>query len=271
MSIARSLLPFVLYLYSFSLAAQADHWDAYIARQAKGISSTTLNLALKDEAPVRGLPFVVVTGVYFRDCMKDGLPTPTEFIRLGMINDSVQSWIGQASRRNIPAGTFTYQCSSAGYTYVTDTLHIRPLLQYKFARVFPGYVTTIRIEADSSWNAYLHFLYPNEEVREYMANQKSVIALQRAGDRPDKPRTTTHWLYFSSKGGADCFLKFAKLKQFRFGAAESTGETERPWKVTIRRVDKVDLESISKLTTELRSKAKSCGGSYGGWETTVVN
>ena len=80
-----------------------------------------------------GLPFVVVTGVYFRDCKEGRLPTPTEFIRLGMINDSVQSWIGQASRFVIPAGTFTYRCSSAGYVPMLPTPCIRPLLQYKFA------------------------------------------------------------------------------------------------------------------------------------------
>ncbi len=51
---------------------------------------------------------------------------------------------------------------------------------------------------------------------------------------------------------------------------EKTDKTDKPYKLQISRIDKVDISSISKLTLELRKQAVHCNGEYDGWETFLV-
>jgi len=42
------------------------------------------------------------------------------------------------------------------------------------------------------------------------------------------------------------------------------------FKLKFSRPDRVDLDSISKLTTDLKKKAGACHVEYDGWETFVI-
>lgn len=262
---------FLLCLTLFPLTGlcQKEAWDTYLAHYDKGVGSTSVNMALKEVAPMNDLPFVLVAGVRFRECNSQGLPTEREFLRLSIISDSLQVHVDSLTRRNLLAGTFTYLCGHADYYYVTDTSRLRQQLSAFIVRQFPGYTPYIVIKEDPGWQDYLKFLYPSPAIQEYMANQKSVLKLREAGDSLVKPRKVIHWLLFKNKADYECFGRYAVSKKFRIERVETTKEAAHPYRLLISRTDKVDLESINALTTLLKKQAEPCHGEYGGWETEV--
>ena len=265
---------FVLYFsfitfYSAALAQQNDEqWDVYMAQYEKGVGSTVVNMGLKNKAPDKSFRFLLSTGVHFNDCTTDGFPSEAEFQKLYVVSDSVKKLVG-LNVSNIMAGTFTYQCERKDYYYVKDTNNIRQKLSALYKKQFTGYQPIINIREDASWEAYLTFLYPNEETMEYMSNEKVLAKLQEAGDKLDKERLVDHWFYFSNAKSRNSFILYAKAKGFKIESKEMR-DGAKPFQLHISRVDKVDLPSISKLTLELRREARKYDGDYDGWEAFVV-
>jgi hypothetical protein len=264
---AFSFLFIAVYLF---VSAQDDdgYWDVYMAQYEKGAGSTVINMGLKSQAPDKNFRFLLSTGVHFNDCTADGFPSQAEFVKLYVISDSVKRLVaGMVSY--ILAGSFTYQCERKDYYYIKDTNNIWEKLSVLYRKQFPGYQPIINIRDDATWEAYLTFLYPNEETMEYMQNQKVVMKLEESGDKLDKERLVDHWFYFPDAKSRDSFIAFARAKGFKIESKEMRDGT-RPFQLRINRMDKVDLPSISKLTLELRREARKYNAQYDGWETFVV-
>lgn len=263
----RKLVPLIALsvLISATLNAQTVNYDAYKAQYEAGAGSTIFNKDLKHAAPVSGFPFVVITGVKFKDC-ENGVPTENELSNLDKVSDSVYANVTTLVK-NIMAGTFTYQCERLEYYYVADTTQIRERLTSLFKKHFNSYEPYINIKADKDWDAYLKFLYPNDETLEYMQNEKLLMALEKQGDKLAKERRVDHWIYFSTENDINCFIPYAVQQGFKVEGKENK---DKAFKLHISRSDKVDLSSISKITAELRKGAKQCKGVYDGWETVVV-
>jgi hypothetical protein len=259
------------FLSPFFLIAQEENWDVYMAQYKNKPGSVTLNMALKSVAPVKTLPFVIITGVSFKNCDGDGMPgAKREFTNLYKVSDSVKSIIDRLTTNKL-AGSFTYMCQRLDYFYVSDTVALREQLAFFYREKFPQYIPYyINIKEDKLWAAYLDFLYPNEESFEFMQNQKVVTALQNGGDKLTKERLVDHWLYFKTDADRNCFITYSTKQKFIVIAKERNPDPKTPFKLHIARVNKVDVASISKVTIDLRRQAKKCNGEYDGWETVVV-
>ncbi|MBW8688141.1 DUF695 domain-containing protein [Chitinophaga rhizophila] len=244
-------------------------FNVYMARYEDGDGSTIFNEDLKAVAPVSSQPFVIITGVKFKDCA-NGFPTHAEFDRLYVISDSVRAIIDPRGDNSL-AGTFTYQCERLDYYYASDTVNLRHQLLNLYARSFSNYESYVNIKVDKDWDAYLRFLYPNETIREYMRNEQVIRNLTESGDKLDKARRVDHWIYFLREEDRQQFEAYATKLGFSIGEkANNKDDQERPLGLRIHRIDKVDLDTISKLTLELRQKASAHNGDYDGWETEVV-
>lgn len=254
---------------SVSLYAQQDNWDVYMAQYEKGPASIVLNMSLKQSAPREGFPYILIAAVTFKDCNKDGLPTEGQFAELYAISDSIKVMIDR-KLKNILAGTFTYQCERSDYYYITDTSNIREALMKVNTKIFNKLAIRIRIKEDKNWDAYLKFLYPNEEILEYMSDSKVVQALAAKGDKLEKARKVDHWIYFYNEQDRDCFLNYVKNNKFTIEAKTKTDNNVKPYALKISRDDKVSLSDISQITRDLRQHAKKCNGDYDGWETFVI-
>ncbi len=246
-----------------------SNWDAYIANYENGAGSTTLNMDLKKVAPKTDLPYILITGVTYSNCKQDGFPEKEEFNKLYKVSDEVEATISKLTKMEL-AGTFTYQCERLNYYYINDTTQIRSKLTTLYKSKFGNYKYYINIKPDKSWDAYLNFLYPNEEIQESMSNQKVIEQLQDGGDDLTKSRQVDHWLYFSNEKNRDLFEKQIAQNGFKIELKEKIDDPDKPFKLHISRDDKVDPESISKITLELRKKAKELEGDYDGWETYIV-
>lgn len=264
----RLLFSLLIGLSSAPLFAQDDNWDVYLAQYEKGAGSTVLNMGLKANAPNKEYPFLLVVTIPFKNCI-DGLPVDSQMTELYRISDSLERTITN-TQQNIFAGTFTYQCEREHYFYLHDSSRVRKALTRMCREQFAAFPVRIRIKPDPSWDHYLHFLYPNEETQEYMADTKVVMSLGNAGDKLEKARKVDHWLYFASEADRNCFTTYLAGKGFKIESTEKVNKKEKPYSLQISRNDKVNIGNIHPITRELRKHAKLCNGDYDGWETLVV-
>lgn len=256
-------------LLPFISMAQEEGWDVYMAQYDKGPGTTILNMKLKELAPFKGMPFLLVTGVKFKNCSNDGLPEADEFDKLYYVSDEVQKIVKKLVKFNF-VGTFTYQCERLDYYYVSDTAPLRPELMKLYAAKFSSYQPYVNVKHDKNWDAYLNFLYPSAETMEYMRNNKVLMSLQNAGDKLEKPRQVDHWIYFASEADRKCFIAYCEKNKYNIEATQTLTDVDMPFQLNISRIDKVDMESITAITIELRKEAGKCKGRYDGWETFVV-
>lgn len=270
-----SLLVLIFLTFHYSVISQevesSDYgsWDAYIAMYETGAGSTTLNMDLINKAPKKDLPFIVITGVTFSNCSDDGFPNKSEFDSLYNISDNVQSTLSNLTKMEL-AGSFTHQCERLDYIYVKDTTNIRTKLTKLYNSSYSNYKFYINIKLDQNWDAYLKFLYPNEETMEYMQNQKVLEQLLKHGDNLTKARQVDHWIYFKNSDDRNAFAKKVIKDGFMVEGKEKLEDGDRPYQLHISRQDKVDIESISKITLSLRKMASELNGDYDGWETFIV-
>ncbi len=256
-------------LCTLNTYAQEENWDTYLANYDGKPGTTIVDMGIKVIAPIAKFPFALITGVKYKNCDKDGFPSASEFDKLYIISDTVAAKL-KALSPNRMAGTFTYDCERLDYYYLADTVHIRKVLTAVYESQFKGYSFYINITVDKKWTAYLEFLYPNDETREYMSNQKILIALSEAGDKLESSRKVDHWAYFKTEKDRSCFIEHIKKMGFKVEEATIHKKTQLPYKLQFSRNEIVELVSITKITLELRTQAIQCNGDYDGWETFVV-
>ena len=260
---------FAFLLFSYTVAAgQNGEWDTYLARYEKGPGSTLVNMALKKTAPDSSRPFLFAAGVKFKNRTQEGLPAATAFISLNRISDSIVALMGRHPGQ-ILAGTFSYQCERKDYFYVNDTTGLKSAVTKLITDHFPGYTPAFLIKEDKTWDAYLHFLYPNEITRLYMYNQGIVMRLEKAGDNTSLARPVDHFFYFKSDKDRECFVYKAVSQKYRIVAKDSSDRKDAPFRLQISREDKTDLATINKITSWIKSEADRCKGEYAGWETVI--
>lgn len=263
------LIAILLLLTHLGVHAQDGNWDVYLAQYESGPGSVTLNMDLINIAPNKNLPYVLITGVKFENCRDDGFPDSDEFANLYNISDHVERLLKKHVTSEL-AGTFTYQCERLDYIYLSDTTSIRAKLSKLYTTSFSNYEYYINIKPDENWEAYTQFLYPNEFIRENMANKKVLLQLQQAGDNLSKERQVDHWLYFASQADQEKYVEQVKALGFKVESKKTDKLLKLPYQLRISRTDYIYPESINKITFELRQKAKDLNGDYDGWETFVI-
>lgn len=265
----RAFTLFCLLLPIFSIA-QDENWVTYTSKHEKGPASIMVNLAAKQSAPDKKLVFLLTTGVSFKECTVEGFPVNNELPLLYDISDSVNYIVSRTIKNNMLVGTFTYQCQRLDYFYLRDTSELRIRLTAFYKKRFPAYTAIINIKVDSSWNTYLKFLYPGEDLFEYMQDEKVVNQLKKAGDDVYKERQIDHWLYFTTDSDRKCIFNYLAEQKFLVESLDRSDRSLYTYSLHISRIDKADLNSISKITKGLRTEAKKCNGLYDGWESPVV-
>src|SRR5690606_31191733 len=131
--------------------------------------------------------------------------------------------------------------------YVTDSVSIRAELSEFYKTEFPAYKYFIDIKFDPEWEAYLQFLYPNEETQEFMANEKVLAQLRQAGDDLSKPRQVDHWIYFKDNRSRNSFLGLVKSEGFSIVGKAKIKKSALPYRLHISRIDDVGPAEIYKV------------------------
>lgn len=104
---------------------------------------------------------------------------------------------------------------------------------------------------------------------EAKGNSDVLKQLKKQGDKLKVARDVNHYAYFPNAKSRDGFAKEAKVLGYEI---ESTSKVDGslPYEIVISKIEKVDKESIDKITFALLDLALKYGGDYDGWECLLV-
>ncbi|CAM1341935.1 DUF695 domain-containing protein [Tenacibaculum amylolyticum] len=260
----------ILFVSSLTTAQNLNEsWDTYIASYENDKpGSTTLRMDLYDLAPIKSFNYVLVTGITYKTSRNDGFPEKETLKLLYKAADAVTEIIKKETE-SISVGSFTHDKERLEYFYIKTPKNVASKIEQFYKDNYPKYKFYLNIKEDKKWKYYLDFLYPNEEIKNYMADLSVLRNLQEAGDNLTKARRVDHWLYFSDKSK----LKECKeeLIKSNFTIQDTTIDNKRnlTYGLQVWRIDNVDINSIYPITKGLRTLAKKYSGEYDGWETSV--
>jgi Family of unknown function (DUF695)/Regulator of ribonuclease activity B len=251
------------------LNAQQDAWNVYLADYDGKPGSTVLNMSIVNRAPVKNLPYLIVTGLNPKEIEDSGFPTPDEFTTQYAFTDSLDSLIVKLTP-NAMVGMFTSNGERLHYIYVADTIGLRNKLINFYADNYPTYTYYLSIKKDAEWKAYLEFLYPNDYILEYMGNESVIDNLIKNADKLDQAREVTFWAYFKTKGDRANFITYIKANGFSVEEEDKDKNFDLQYTLRFSKTMAMDLTKLTDTTFELRKKATENNGEYDGWETVVV-
>jgi uncharacterized protein (TIGR01619 family) len=263
----------VLSIFTISLMnsqTKIESWETYLATYDNKPGSTTVRMDLISSAPINEFQFVLVTGIKYESEREDGFPEKQTFNKLYKVADEIINLLNQ-NCKNIIVGSFTYNYERLEYFYLESEEGIKKKIQEFYQKNYPNEKFYINLKKDADWKYYKEFLYPNEETINYIADQKVVSQLIKAGDKLTKERRVDHWIYFSKKKELKEFEKDVKKLNFVIESKDNNGSSERPFKIRIWKIHKVDINSVNLVSIKLRKLAKKYDGDYDGWETSVEN
>jgi len=246
-----------------------EQWDTYMATYKDGKpGSTTLRMDLFNSTPIKNFDHVLVTGLTFKTSREDGFPEGETFNLLHKVGDELFEII-QKETEVIFVGSFMCNNERLEYFYIKELKNVAPKIEKLYKDKYSQYKFYLNIKEDKEWTYYRGFLYPNEQTRNYMADQSVLRNLEEAGDNLTKARRIDHWLYFSKETEMNKCKDELIKSNFNIQNAGINKETNLPFELQVWRIDNVDIDSIYPITSNLRIVAKKFNGEYDGWETSI--
>ena len=248
----------------------SENWDTYIASYEDGIpGTTTLRMDLINVAPIENLKYVLVTGITYETNREDGFPEEASYSFLHKFGDEILELLKKETE-TILVGSFMHNKERLEYFYIKEPKDIKEKIENYFQTNFPDKKFYLNIKEDVKWEYYKNFLYPNEEILNFMADQSVIKNLLKAGDDLTKKRRVDHWLYFDSEADRDKCKEKLLSNKFKIESVNFNKEVSPSYELQIWRIDFVDLNSFYPLRTELTKIAEEFNGEYDGWETSIV-
>lgn len=245
-----------------------EEWEFYFTNVDDELGSIFVDLGLKKIAPLKDKPNVVWVSIKMNNPREDGLSSQEESAILGKIEDALVDKI--ISKHN---ATFVGRLTSAGdrdlYFYFGETtLYDKTISEAMVA--FPKYKFDYGTKEDKEWSGYFDFLYPLPQQFQSIQNRRVIEQLEEGGDKLIKEREVFHWIYFKSENDREKFLERIKSDNFSIVDKEyNKSWGELAYKLQIKRVDKVDQNSVDEYVIYLWKLADEIGGDYDGWETSI--
>ncbi len=232
--------------------AHKEEWDFYFSNVDDKLSSVFVDLGLHKNAPIKDKPNIIWISIKMNTEIEDNL--------VSKINSKFNS---------IYVGRLTSDGHRDLYFYVGDTtLYDKSLSEVMVA--YPKYHFDYGLKEDKEWGGYFDFLYPLPQQYQSIQNRRVTEQLEKNGDKLTKPREVDHWIFFKKENDRNLFLN--KIKSDGFIIVDKDYDKklgELPFTLHIKRVDKVDWNSVDVYVIYLWKLATECKGDYDGWETSV--
>jgi uncharacterized protein (TIGR01619 family) len=271
MKIIQTLLLFsIVFFYSVRVLAQDENWDNFIMSVNDHPVSIVVNLALKEKAPMKERPYLVILRTKYPDVDASGFPGDSSRDELIRIENELEATL-KNSNGAIYAGRFTQRGLREFYFYTLDTLNYVERCNAVMA-AHSNFPWLVRALYDKTWSNYFEVLNPSEIDMEKIENRRMIKTLLEKGDNITKTRDIEHFLYFKTQGNRRGFLTALDLPRFNVidMPVEKTEPGEYPFKLVISRQDKPEVQNMDKITISFVQLAKKNSGRYDGWKTQVM-
>lgn len=245
-----------------------EEWAFYFSNVNDKLGSLFVDLGLHKVAPIADKPNVVWVSIKMNNPKEDGLSSQEESGLLDDIEDAIVEKI--VSKHNaIYVGRLTSAGDRDLYFYFGDTtLYDKTISEVMVA--YPKYQFDFGSKADKEWDGYFDFLYPLPQQYQSIQNRRVIEQLEKGGDKLTREREVFHWIYFKSDSDREIFLEEIKNDNFSIvdkGSDKSWGEFA--YRLQIKRIDKVDQNSVDEYVIYLWKLANELNAEYDGWETSI--
>lgn len=245
------------------------NWDTYVFLTNQKPVSVMVDLDFGASPASKEKRNAIVIQLALRQVLHDGMPSRSEI----PILDSIENALADELNNSLGAqytGRYTQEGKRSFYFYSNDTSDCRQRITTVFRR-FSLYNWKLVISADNQLSYYKHILYPTAKEMERIKNRRMADALQAKGDKLTAPRKVVHYLFFNSETNRKKFAREVQDSGFVVeNAGTEMGLKDHPFSLHISRTDKVDNESMDKVSLFLWERALHYFGKYDGWETFVV-
>jgi len=253
---------------SQSKSGHQEEWEFYISNVNDKLGSLFVDLGLHKVAPMSDKPNVVWISIKMNNPREDGLSSYEESGLLGDIEDALVEKI--VSKHNaIYVGRLTSAGDRDLYFYFGDTtLYDKTISEVMVT--YPQYQFDFGSKEDKEWGGYFDFLYPLPQQFQSIQNRQVIEQLEKGGDKLTKEREVFHWIYFKSENNREQFLEKIKNDNFSIVSKDSDQSCgDFAYRLQIKRIDKVDQNSVDEYVIYLWKLANEIGGDYDGWETSI--
>ena len=245
-----------------------EEWEFYFSNVNDKLGSILVDLGLYKIAPISDKPNVVWVSIKMNNPREDGLSSQEESGILADIEDSLVDKI-ISTHNSIYVGRLTSAGDRDLYFYFGDTTFYDKTISEVMV-AYPKYQFDFGVKEDREWSGYFDFLYPTPQQFQSIQNRRVIDQLEKGGDKLTKPREVFHWIYFKSENDREKFLEKIKNDNFSIVAKD----TDKSWgefayRLQIKRIDKVDLNSVDNYVIYLWELANELNAEYDGWETSI--
>ncbi len=245
-----------------------EEWEFYFSNVNDKLGSLFVDLGLRKVAPMTDKPNVVWVSIKMNNPREDGLSSQEESELLGDIEDALVDKI-ISKHNSIYVGRLTSSGDRDLYFYFGDTtLYDKTISEVMVA--YPKYQFDFGSKEDKEWSGYFDFLYPTPQQYQNIQNRRVIEQLEKGGDKLTKEREVFHWIYFKSESDREKFLEKIKNDNFSIVSKDSDKSWgEFAYRLQIKRVDKVDQNSVDDYVIYLWKLANELNAEYDGWETSI--
>jgi hypothetical protein len=252
------------------MASTEENWDFYQCNVNDKPASIYVNLALKENAPNRGKPNLLIVWLYLQSPSLDhGMTTQEESKILFEIEDALVASVEKEFLATY-AGRITNDRRREFYFYGHTTDGFEQLIKATLGS-YPNYKFEAWFDDDADWSHYLNLMYPTANNLRWMSDCKVVAQLESHGDDLLQARPIKHWAYFPSVEARDQFSVVVVELGFVIQDYPETDNTQLPCGISFEKSQAAQLNGVFQTTSILEQKVTQFGGSYDGWESPVMS
>jgi regulator of RNase E activity RraB len=250
-------------------AQYREDWDTYINEFENNLlSSVAVDLAFANSAEAKLRTNVIIVRIRVDSIRNNGMPAENQLKKLNMAEDELAAMFTDKFQA-IYTGRFTKDGKRDFYFYSNDTLNYRIAIAQTLNPM--GISWMAKAQADTGFSNYFNVLYPTDKQLESIKNRRAVDNLKEKGDVLTAPRKINHFIFFKTEKDRKDYAFTVQDNGFTVeNAGKEMGVIARPYTLEISRIDKVDYNSIDKVTLYLWELALKYSAKYDGWETFVV-
>lgn len=248
----------------FGQKKHTENFESYFRISNNLKQFIVVDTGLNSIAPVKSKQNVLKISFQMLNIDDEGLcASEEELTEFGEIEDKM---VEKLTKDELFVGRITSNGLRDFYFYTKDK-KIELVFQ-DFLKKYEKFKTKMTFEVDENWNKYYKLLYPTDEEFQKIGNRSVLDNLEEGGDKLTMEREVFHWIYFKTEKDQENFFKEVEKLNFSVVSKDKIKD-EFPYQLQIKRVDKVDEESVNEYVIQLWKLAPKYNGNYDGWETSI--
>lgn len=242
-----------------------DAWEVFPSQTGDHRALVSFNKSYAQIAEKDSRSSLFRVRVEFKHPTPKGWPPAEEFPELSKVEDSLEAAV--AANGGTQVGRITVDGHREFYFYAAfPEKTAQDIVKSVAARA--TYKLQYVYQRDPAKEGYWKNLYPTADDQQVIGDMHVLDSLRQQGDVSAVSRRVTHWAYFPKQGEAQQFADWANANAYKVSSVAQTAD-KRKVGVRFTHVGTTELEDITHHTIDINRKARTLGGDYDGWETSV--